>query len=154
MGKNTMGIDFSAVGMKAAGHAAGGLLIRQVNKLGFIKNAKPQSKGLITALIGYVAMPMLVDKLGLAKKKGDTVAAIAGHAGDIVGALGMFQAVNAVNAGIMPTVSGINGVDGIAGYERNPFIAGETLEVVTEVTGPGDEPEEVGNIGGSEDLEM
>jgi hypothetical protein len=141
MSNNKMlGVDFGAIAIKGAGHAAGGLAIRQINRIPFIKNAKPAAKGLITALIGYVGAPIIIEKLGLAKKKGDVIAAFAGHAGDAIGFVGICQAINAVNPGIMPTITGIGEPGGVAGYERTPFIGGPELEVVETVAGTESEP--------------
>lgn len=129
-----LGIDFKAVATKAAGHAAGAALTTQVNKLGFVqKMSKPVYKGLFTAALGYIGVPILAKKLKLTGKKGGLVEA----AGEGMGLVGVMMSVNAVKPGILPTISGIEGYehnplegvgelieDDVAGYENNPTMAG------------------------------
>lgn len=59
-------IDFKGAATKMAGHAAGAAAYTQLNKLKFMQNQKdPKYKGLITAAIGYLVVPMLAQKMKL-----------------------------------------------------------------------------------------
>lgn len=147
------GIDFKAVATKAGGHAAGAAAFTQLNKLKFMKAFTPEKqgiKGLITAAIGYIGVPMIADKMGLAKKgKTDLVNAV----GEGLGMVGVMIAANAFvkapagQPALFPTISGVAGYeqspieglgiayedeqyedDGMAGYEQSPIEGGDYFD--------------------------
>jgi hypothetical protein len=120
-------IDFKAAATKAVGNVAGGFAYTQFNKLAFMqKQANPKVKGLISALVGYIGIPMLADKLKLGNKgaQADLIAA----AGEGMGLVGMFQLANAMKPGLVPSISGyeenpiglITEEDEVSGYEDSP----------------------------------
>ena len=147
-------IDFKAAVSKMAAHAAGAAAYTQLNKLAFMKNigldkatgkTKGPIKGLVTALIGYVAIPMIADKLkiGGSGKKGDMIK----NVGEGIGIIGVMQAGYALvppkdstTPGLFPNISGIEdvyGVEGlgmiteeddsdVSGYESSPIRVGDT----------------------------
>ncbi len=147
-------IDFKAAATKMAGHAAGAAAYTQLNKLKFMQSLskdpktglvldKPTPiKGLVTALIGYIAVPMIAEKMKIAGrgKKGEFIQ----HIGEGMGMIGVMQAANALAPGttakpaLFPMISGVdddNSVqglgmiseedDGVSGYETNPMRVGE-----------------------------
>ena len=127
------GINFKAVLTKAGGHAAGAVAFTQLNKLKFMQNftaEKQGVKGLVTAAIGYLAVPMIAKKVGFAGKgsKGEFAESV----GEGLGLVGIMIAANAMikpapgKTALFPTISGVDGVDG---YEESPI---EGLGVIYE----------------------
>lgn len=140
-----LGIDFKKIVTKVGGHAAGAAAFTQLNKLKFMKDFTPEKqgvKGLVTAAIGYLAVPMIAKKMGLAGKgsKGEFVEAV----GEGLGLVGVMIAANALikpKAGqpaLFPTISGVDGYEespiqglgviyeddnmaGVDGYEESPI---------------------------------
>ncbi len=119
------GIDFKAAATKMAGHAAGAAAYTQLSHLQFMKNIGKDKttglvtgpmKGLVTALIGYIAVPMIAEKMKLSGKGGK--ADFVQHVGEGIGMVGIMQAANAQFPGKTPE-TGL--FPQIAGYEENPI---------------------------------
>lgn len=139
-------IDFKAAAMKAAGHAAGAAAYTQLNKLQFMQNqTNPKIKGLITAAVGYIGIPMLAAKAKLGGKgsKADFLT----HVGEGMAIVGVMQLANSfvpATAGkpaLFPQITGVgDDVAGlglisqeeepeeISGYENNPMRIGDMAE--------------------------
>lgn len=131
-------IDFKAAASKMAGHAAGGFVYTQLNKLKFMQQqTNPKVKGLLAAGIGYIVIPMLAEKLKLSGR--GSKADLFQHVGEGVGIVGVMQLANSVKPGLVPAISGYeeNPIGllteedgyGVSGYEENPI--GATNEEVT-----------------------
>lgn len=129
------GIDFKAVATKAAGHTAGAVAASKLAKLSFMqKLTNPVARGLVTAAIGYIGVPLVAKKLKLTGKKGGLVEAV----GEGLGMVGILQAGNSKMPNLIPAVSGVDGYEDspimglgemsvdqeISGYEQNPILAG------------------------------
>ena len=137
-------IDFKGAVSKMAAHAAGAAGYTQLNKMKFMTSLAAKGgpmKGIVTALIGYIGVPMIADKLKLggAGKKGDFIK----NVGEGMGIIGVMQAANALAPGsagkpaLFPQISGYeeNPVSGlgmiteeddpdtyVSGYEQNPVM--------------------------------
>ncbi len=133
-------IDFRAAATKMAGHAAGAAAYTQFNKLAFMtKQTNPKVKGLISALAGYIGVPLIAEKLKLSGKgaKADFISNI----GEGMGMVGVMQMANsfvpptAGKPALFPQISGYeenpvsglgliteeDNMDGVSGYEENPI---------------------------------
>lgn len=133
-------IDFKGAAMKAAGHAAGAAAYTQINKLAFMTKLAQKAgpvKGLVTAALGYIAIPMLAEKLKLSGK--GSKAEIISYVGEGVGMIGIMQAANAQfppagsKNGLFPAIAGyedspvglITEEDEVSGYEESPVMGVE-----------------------------
>ncbi len=102
------------------------------------KQTDPKIKGLITAAIGYIGIPMLVAKAKLGGK--GAKADLMSHVGEGVGIVGVMQLANA----FVPPKPGGNAIfPTISGYEENP-ISG--LGMITEE----DDSDQYENVSGYE----
>ena len=148
------GIDFKAAALKAAGHAAGAAGYTQLNKLAFMKKlgadpAKAGTKGLLTAAIGYLAIPLIASKLKVAGK--GAKGAFIEHVGEGIGIIGIMQTANAF---IKPKNGAPALFPAISGYEELPYnnsgmgmITEDTMGDVGDLGDLGD----VGEVGGYEE---
>jgi hypothetical protein len=136
-----LGIDFKAVAAKVAGHAAGAAAFTQLNKAKFMRSydapEKQAAKGLVAAAIGYLAVPMIAKKTGLAGK--GAKGAFAESVGEGLGIVGLMLLGNAVikpaagKPALFPVISGVDGYeenpieglgemyDDVSGYEQDPI---------------------------------
>ena len=135
-------LDFKKIGMSAAGNAVGLMAVTQINKISFIKNIqKPVTKGLVTLLLGKIAIPFIAQKAGLSGKKGgDFVDGVS----EAVGVYGIGQILSNVDAtkNLVPVISG---------YEDSVYL-GAVYE-----DQPADQPAGMGNyednpVSGTDDV--
>ncbi|MCC6258070.1 MAG: hypothetical protein IT254_07100 [Chitinophagaceae bacterium] len=123
-----LGINFSQVAQKAAGHAIGAAAFTQLNKVKFMQDMgndpkKQVTKGLIVAAAGYIVGPMLGKQFKLTGgKKGLLIES----AFEGMGMIGTMIAANALmpakdgKPSFFPTISGYE-ESPINGYELSPL---------------------------------